>query len=190
MTASFRSIRIKDLCNPEVENISRQGTMQDGSKPISLDKRCLSVMDLIDADTNSSFKTGRRPCAPEVYRKRVSINPSDDPVFTMGSSDYNFKLNVPAFKDVNPDPLVKDSANLKNTHQNFNRCIASPKKSSFLGHPCQRCGRIFSRKADAAKHISVVHDRVKNFLCIICTRRFGRKDYLVVRKELCNKKLI
>lgn len=52
--------------------------------------------------------------------------------------------------------------------------------SSGVGHPCDRCGRVFTRRADAAKHIRVVHDRVKNFVCDLCGRRFGRKDYLIV----------
>eukprot|EP00177_Eucheuma_denticulatum_P008838 GFKZ01016048.1.p1 GENE.GFKZ01016048.1~~GFKZ01016048.1.p1 ORF type:complete len:212 (+),score=9.83 GFKZ01016048.1:83-637(+) len=45
------------------------------------------------------------------------------------------------------------------------------------GYPCERCGRLFTRKSDAQKHILVVHDKVKNFACAVCGRRFGRKDY-------------
>lgn len=51
---------------------------------------------------------------------------------------------------------------------------------SRAGHQCDRCGRVFTRRADVLKHIRVVHDRVKNFVCEICGRRFGRKDYLTV----------
>lgn len=54
---------------------------------------------------------------------------------------------------------------------------ATPSKK---GYPCERCGRLFTRKSDAQKHIRVVHDRVKNFACTICGRRFGRKDYCTV----------
>lgn len=52
--------------------------------------------------------------------------------------------------------------------------------SSASAYPCDRCGRQFSRKADAMKHVRVVHDRVKNFICSVCGRRFGRKDYCMV----------
>lgn len=48
------------------------------------------------------------------------------------------------------------------------------------GYPCERCGRMFTRKSDAQKHIKVVHDKVKNFACVVCGRRFGRKDYCTV----------
>lgn len=52
--------------------------------------------------------------------------------------------------------------------------------SKKQGYPCERCGRLFTRKSDAQKHIRVVHDRVKNFACAVCGRRFGRKDYCTV----------
>lgn len=47
-------------------------------------------------------------------------------------------------------------------------------------HPCERCGRTFTRKSDAAKHIRVVHDKLKVFACTVCGRRFARKDYCTV----------
>lgn len=58
---------------------------------------------------------------------------------------------------------------------------SQPKRQATTsGYPCERCGRLFSRKADALKHIRVVHDRVKNFSCSVCGRQFGRKDYCTV----------
>lgn len=60
--------------------------------------------------------------------------------------------------------------------------VKRPPSSS--GFPCERCGRLFSRKADALKHIRVVHDRVKNFACSVCGRRFGRKDYCMVSPDV------
>lgn len=48
------------------------------------------------------------------------------------------------------------------------------------GYPCERCGRMFTRKADAVKHIRVVHDKIKNYACSICEKKFGRKDYCMV----------
>lgn len=54
-------------------------------------------------------------------------------------------------------------------------------------HSCQRCGRTFTRRADVAKHVRVVHDRVKNYVCDICGRRFGRKDYLAVSWKIEGK---
>lgn len=48
------------------------------------------------------------------------------------------------------------------------------------GHPCERCGRMFTRKSDAIKHKRVVHDKVKTFTCRECGRKFARKDYCTV----------
>lgn len=48
------------------------------------------------------------------------------------------------------------------------------------GFPCERCGRLFTRKSDAHKHIRVVHDRLKVYACRVCGRKFARKDYCVV----------
>lgn len=53
-----------------------------------------------------------------------------------------------------------------------------------LGFPCDRCGRVFARKADALKHIRVVHDKLKTFSCVVCGKRFARKDYCVVSETL------
>lgn len=52
------------------------------------------------------------------------------------------------------------------------------------GYPCERCGRVFGRKADALKHIRVVHDKLKIFSCRVCGKRFARKDYCMVRIPL------
>lgn len=60
---------------------------------------------------------------------------------------------------------------------------SQPRRPASNGYPCERCGRLFSRKADAVKHIRVVHDRVKNFSCSVCGRMFGRKDYCTVSLE-------
>lgn len=48
------------------------------------------------------------------------------------------------------------------------------------GHPCERCGRMFTRKSDAVKHKRVVHDKVKTYTCRECGRKFARKDYCTV----------
>lgn len=50
------------------------------------------------------------------------------------------------------------------------------------GYPCDRCGRVFARRADALKHIRVVHDKLKTFCCVVCGKKFARKDYCVVCK--------
>lgn len=47
-------------------------------------------------------------------------------------------------------------------------------------YPCERCGKLFVKKNDVQKHIAIVHDRIKDFECVLCKRKFGRKDYLVV----------
>lgn len=49
------------------------------------------------------------------------------------------------------------------------------------GFPCERCGRVFTRKSDAIKHVRVVHDRVMAYSCVVCGRKFARKDYCMVR---------
>lgn len=51
------------------------------------------------------------------------------------------------------------------------------------GHPCERCGRMFTRKSDAIKHKRVVHDKIKTYTCRECGRKFARKDYCTV--SLC-----
>lgn len=58
-----------------------------------------------------------------------------------------------------------------------NSSIDNPSKPK---HPCEQCGRLFSRKSDALKHIRVVHERVKDFACCVCGRKFARKDYCTV----------
>lgn len=60
---------------------------------------------------------------------------------------------------------------------------SSPRGTKKQGYPCERCGRMFTRKSDALKHIRVVHDRLKVFACQVCDRRFARKDYCTVRNE-------
>lgn len=59
----------------------------------------------------------------------------------------------------------------------------STAKTANQKHPCKKCGRLFSRKADATKHIRVVHERVKDFSCCVCGRKFARKDYCTVRSH-------
>lgn len=51
------------------------------------------------------------------------------------------------------------------------------------GYPCERCGRLFTRKSDAIKHIRVVHDRLMPFSCAVCGRKFARKDYCMKHEK-------
>lgn len=59
------------------------------------------------------------------------------------------------------------------------RAMSVP-SSRQSGHPCERCGRMFTRKSDAVKHKRVVHDKVKTYVCRECGRKFARKDYCTV----------
>lgn len=78
-----------------------------------------------------------------------------------------------------PDPFL--SYNYKRESGSSSRDIRSSGESSKKsGYPCERCGRLFTRKSDALKHIRVVHDRLKVYACCVCDRRFARKDYCTV----------
>lgn len=83
--------------------------------------------------------------------------------------------NLP-YGDSSPSPHETDE-----TQESTSCSRSGTKTGSCLGYPCDRCGRLFNRKADALKHIQVVHDKLKLFACRVCGRRFGRKDYCAVR---------
>lgn len=69
-------------------------------------------------------------------------------------------------------------------HERIHRQVSEARlalsRTKRMGYPCERCGRIFGRKADALKHIRVVHEKLKIFSCRVCCKRFARKDYCMV----------
>ncbi len=54
--------------------------------------------------------------------------------------------------------------------------------------PCDLCGRLFGEVAAVRKHVRVVHDKVKDFECYICRRRFAEKSNL--KKHMSTNALI
>ena len=50
---------------------------------------------------------------------------------------------------------------------------------SFNHSFCQICHRGFTQEGNVHRHISAVHDGVKNFLCLVCDRAFSLKDTLM-----------
>ncbi|KAJ8903499.1 hypothetical protein NDN08_004605 [Rhodosorus marinus] len=48
---------------------------------------------------------------------------------------------------------------------------------------CPHCGRVFSRKYEMQRHVSAVHERVKNFGCDRCGKFFALKQNLISHIE-------
>jgi len=43
---------------------------------------------------------------------------------------------------------------------------------------CDRCDYAATRKEAYVKHVKVVHDRIKDFICSLCPSAFGQKAHL------------
>lgn len=197
--------KIKDLCNPIIENpihIKHQSGLDQSRKlPATAGRYGHSITDLLNSN--------------DVIAESAQVNPTTNFIngcIDIGSANLSNRAEVSAFSSelppfCDPTPAIRrqtlsgneivenfpqESSSQHLDQRNDSYCIDTLKldstskvqtsihKTQTKQHPCSRCARVFNRKADAEKHISVVHDRIKNFICIICGRRFGRKDYLVV----------
>lgn len=160
MDKPARLRRVQDLCDPPPASI-RHGP-RETLVPPSEERNPPSV------HASASFHGQRLTTSGRRNTFRPSTGPS---------------LRLPSIHEVLASVSLGPSGS-PSTSSTPSSSLASPSgrrmSTSGVGHPCDRCGRIFTRRADAAKHVRVVHDRVKNFACDICGRRFGRKDYLIV----------
>ena len=43
---------------------------------------------------------------------------------------------------------------------------------------CQLCGKFFSEKSTLKFHLRTIHEKVKQFKCLVCEDSFTRKDVL------------
>lgn len=190
--------KIKDLCNPIIENPihkTHQSTWHQ-SRTTTECKYGHSIKDLLNHNdaTVESTQFNSAPNFIDRYIIESGNLSKHDQMSTLSNqlpcSHYlapELGRNTPVKnQNVGTVPQRFDQSNntcrIENLKLDFASTTVQTKNNhnTQKRHPCERCGRIFSRKADAAKHISVVHDRIKNFICINCGRRFGRKDYLVV----------
>lgn len=163
--------RISDLCNPEPNQLESEMSQ------IEVNNLSEGAFRLLPGSSSL------RPTSSFHYARRVSENLS----INNKASDIR-SIHTPQATTQRP-VLSRDSRDtaLNDTvHQiNKNDDIATSglhrrNSISIIGNQCERCGRVFNRRADMLKHVRVVHDRVKNFECEICGKKFGRKDYLVV----------
>lgn len=164
MTDPSRKTRIADLCNPQPE--TSRGHQNQSSQSSS--------------SQSTHRYTGE---SSSVHRHYSSFHNQFDS--SRSRHPQNSSVRLPSIHE------VLASTNIELPHPSVEHHSVAPtaqsasdseRKSSTTrtAHQCDRCGRVFTRRADLLKHIRVVHDRVKNFACEICGRRFGRKDYLTV----------
>ena len=48
----------------------------------------------------------------------------------------------------------------------------------YSTHFCDKCDYAATRKEAYVKHVKVVHDRIKDFICSLCPSAFGQKAHL------------
>lgn len=154
---------IQDLCNPPPASEHND----DNESPRAASSRSQGRLSGIRHSSSSSPQPGyaNQPPQPSPSSSSSSIRlPSIDQVLASSTLAPSYQHGPSSSTSSIPAPLPhRRSASSTSTHR------------------CERCFRSFTRKADVAKHIRVVHDKEKRFICDICGRPFGRKDYLAVR---------
>lgn len=111
--------------------------------------------------------------------RTLSHLPSIDELIGI-SGIYDSERLLQSSKTMKRDPCSADKGT---------KIASSSSSKKEAGYPCERCGRVFRRKADRLKHIRVVHDKIKTFSCVVCGKKFGRKDYCIVSTSLLSNML-
>lgn len=167
--------RISDLCNPQTNQYEPERSK--GARYDSTEATCKISHESSSLRSTTSFH----------YSRPVS----QSPFFNDSTSDICSIQHKPTMKKHTSIPTAsKDVSCTRSEKNNDIETSALQRRNSMhiIGNQCERCGRIFNRRADMLKHVRVVHDRVKDFECEICGRKFGRKDYLSVSQhERLNK---
>ena len=52
------------------------------------------------------------------------------------------------------------------------------KTSTFRTYSCPHCEKSFAKKSGLDRHVTTVHEKLKNFPCFVCGRAFGEKAQL------------
>lgn len=159
-----RKTRISDLCNPQPESSRSNQNPPSRSSSSQSPHRHTGVSSSVHRQSSSFHNQSANS------QSRIAQDPS---------------LRLPSIHEVLASTNIDvpyPSPNQPSADTSGQSSSDPERRSSMTraGHQCDRCGRVFTRRADVLKHVRVVHDREKNFVCEICGRRFGRKDYLTV----------
>lgn len=163
--------RISELCNPQTNKYEEERTQA---------VRCDSTEDYFKTTTGSSS-----------LRSTTSFHysfPQSHSTFPNATTSDIYSIQGPTIKKPTSSmsSTLKDGTGTKSRKNEDNASATLQRRNSIttVGNQCEQCGRVFNRRPDMLKHVRVVHDRVKDFACDVCGRRFGRKDYLSVSKNV------
>ena len=79
--------------------------------------------------------------------------------------------------EMNQNVKVKEEESLEK-EANMKRRRSIQMEDSLMKFHCNKCNKRFVRKTDFNRHVSQVHERVKESKCEICNKHFTRKAYL------------
>ncbi|CAL8143225.1 unnamed protein product [Orchesella dallaii] len=61
----------------------------------------------------------------------------------------------------------------------------APRRPMARGEfPCEICGKIFPYLGGVKRHIKVVHEQVRDFMCSYCGKGFAKKSYFILHEKL------
>ena len=117
-------------------------------------------------DPNKQFKCERTDCGKEYnsymsYRKHCAVHAAEE-------GDLECKICSKMFES------KTDLMHHLKVHVGT-RSVKSPSEKKFQ---CDRCERRFFTRKDVKRHL-VVHTGNRDFTCLLCPQKFGRKDHLV-----------
>ena len=102
-----------------------------------------------------------------------------------GSASINFSALTPApLSEIGivgggPTPAQQASqANIKMAHSAKKRAAEDKKTCKWVLDNGSVCGRTFSKFDSLRRHVAELHKGIRPFVCELCDKNYGRKDYL------------
>lgn len=163
--------RISELCNPQTNQYEEERT------PVVRYNSAEGNFKPAPGPSSLRSTTSFHYSSPHPHTTLFNVPASD--VYSIHGQGIKKQTSTTS-STLRDGPVTKSKKNEDNASATLQR----RNSITTVGNQCDKCGRVFNRRADMLKHVRVVHDRVKDFTCDVCGRKFGRKDYLSVSKNI------